>query len=403
MRVTDFFPELLFPEDSRFTPQPPPDVDVCSGPVYTICVNDQWWAHISGQIMRLLRRDAWEGDDDQVSDAIQAIHKILDVGRPTMGCGCGSNGLPSRYSDDGVFQVSYDGGATWTDAPQFDPRNNVTLNPPLEGADGDDKKCKGAANIKRHMENQADKFIADGSAWGNVSDLISIAIAILIFVGIVGTGGALTPLLLALCGSLMAVGVTAFEAAMTPTVYATFQCIIYCNMQNDASFTDAQVTTIVNEIYGQLDGVAAEYLARTVEAMGASGLTNMARTASGEAADCSGCGCGGCVENFQTYFGIEASRTDTTITVTGVYVPQDGKYHAQIGTKPADGTPGSECCYITWNVTALNGSASWYCNDANPTLGGSCWTTPTWFLDYSLPTPFTKEFVVSSTPLPAPS
>lgn len=292
MRVTDFFPELLYPEDPRFTPQPPPPVDICAGPVYTVCVNVHWWSHISGQIMRLLRRDAWLGDDDTVSDAIQAIHKILDVGSATMGCGCGDTGLPRRFDDDGNLLVSYDDGVTWVPAPRgIDPRTNATIFPPLDGDDGDDKRCKGAANVKRHIENQAEKLIAELNAGGGISELIGVAIAILIFIGVIGTGGALTPLLMALCGALFAVGSSAFDAAMTAEVYAKLQCIVYCNMNDDASVNDSQFSTILSEISDQLDGIAAEYLLKTVQALGAIGLTNMARTASGEAADCSDCDC----------------------------------------------------------------------------------------------------------------
>lgn len=291
MDLDDFRPELIWPYDPRVNPLPPPDVDICAAPVFNVCVNAEWWAHISGMISRLTYTDAWVGTDDQIHDAIESIYKILDVGRPTMGCGCGNSGLPSRYNADGVFQVSYDGGVTWVDAPDLDYRNNVVLMPPLPGADGDDKKCQTATNIRGHLEHQADQLAADAEAWGELTLLIGAFVALMIFVGIIGTLGAATPLILALGGALFTAGQAGFAAAMTVAVFDTLECLLYCNMQADGTFTPANLTAIRAGITSQIGGVAQTYLLGVLDALGTTGLENMGRTGSGLAADCSDCEC----------------------------------------------------------------------------------------------------------------
>ena len=154
MSITGAHPEMLHPYDPRFTPQPIPEPDVCAAPTVTITMNQFWWSHVSGMIARLAYRDAWVGTDDEIDD----IYKILDIGGKNMSCGCGNDGTLSRYTEDGDYQVSYDGGATWVDAPNQDPRNNVTLlpPPPIEG-DIADEKCKAANSVvamfKKHYQD----------------------------------------------------------------------------------------------------------------------------------------------------------------------------------------------------------------------------------------------------------
>lgn len=65
----------------------PPAVGIADSPVHTICINAEWWSHISGIITQLTYREAWEGTDDEISDAIEAIYEVLNVGLPATDCG----------------------------------------------------------------------------------------------------------------------------------------------------------------------------------------------------------------------------------------------------------------------------------------------------------------------------
>jgi hypothetical protein len=64
----------------------PPSAGIADSPLYSLCINAEWWSHISGKIRELAYRDAWEGTDTEVEDAIQVIYKLLDVGVPTSDC-----------------------------------------------------------------------------------------------------------------------------------------------------------------------------------------------------------------------------------------------------------------------------------------------------------------------------
>jgi len=64
----------------------PPTVGIDDAPLHTICINAEWWSHVSGQIARLLSRDNWQGTEAEIDSAIQSIYEILDVGLPSSEC-----------------------------------------------------------------------------------------------------------------------------------------------------------------------------------------------------------------------------------------------------------------------------------------------------------------------------
>ena len=292
MNSADLYPEILRPYDPRVNPLPPPTQGVCDGPVFTICINEFWWAHVSGMIARLLYRDAWAGTDDEIDAAIASISKILNVGRPTMGCGCGDSGLPSQYSDDGVFQVSYDGGVTWVDAPQFDPRNNVTLLPKLTSTgDLDDDKCAAANSATAFLQQMEADSHAKRAAGATIAAIAEAAIAFLVVIGIIATGGALA----VLGGALAAIAANAsaadFDAAFTPGVWADLCCRIYCALGDDLTLSDAEWATIQDQIKTDHPGIAGDFLSKAINLMGAKALTNATRLGLNAGLSCDACHC----------------------------------------------------------------------------------------------------------------
>lgn len=243
--------------------------------------------HINQLGLWAIWEKSYEPGDTRARDAAQIWRRVLndylDMGCTDMNCCCDDPPAIYRFDADGNLERSTDGGTTWTPAPGFDPRQNGTLFPPVP----DDDKCQAATNVKHHMKDKADQLAADSGAWAGISELIGAMIGILIFVGIIGSGGLLTPLMMALAGAILWTGQAAFSAAMTSDVYDTFKCIVYCHIQDDGSFTDDDITAIISDINSQLTGIAATYLSKTVQALGRVGMTNMARTGSGETGDCS--------------------------------------------------------------------------------------------------------------------
>jgi len=216
--------------------------------------------------------------------------------------GCCDDNKIFRFTADGTLQSSTDGGVTWQDDPQEDPRLTAPEMPPLPGADGDAKRCQAANNITAHIKEIADKLISDAGAWSGISTLLAICLEILIFIGIIGSGGLLSPLLLGLAGALLFAGSAAFAAAMTPAVWDQFNCIVYCNLNDDGTCTQAQLSQMIAQAASEFAGVAHEFLARNLILIGLDGVINMGRTMSDRDFDCATCICPEPCP-FQTYEG----------------------------------------------------------------------------------------------------
>lgn len=373
MDAADLYPEILRPYDARRNPLPPPIQGVCDGLVYTVCVNEFWWSHLSGQIARLLYRDAWEGTDDEIDDAIQSISKILDVGRPTMscGCGCGGNALPTRITSAGVYQVSYDGGITWVDAPQLDPRTNATLPPPIPGADGNDKKCKAANNIVRQM-----KDIQAG--WSNklgtgltlavlVVELAGVAAAIFLSGGTLAA--ALAPVLIAVASAIASYTGAAYDALFTSDVWDYCLCQFYCNASPDGTFTQAAFNTIVANFDSHFSGDLALSIYSIMAAWQLNGLNIAARFTSTDNLDCSACtDCPGAKRLYVAPGGgTEISWDGTFLVAEPVFA--SGIYQLYVQCTSTNPQDVNDCAYMLATIVsgAVDGpNAPWPCGESDP-------------------------------------
>lgn len=349
MNQTDIHPEMLHPYDPRVNPLPVPEVDICAGPVHTICINAEWWSHLSGMVARLTYRDAWLGTDNEVHDAIESIYKILNVGKPTMscGCGCGNDGQLTRYNGDGVFQVSNDGGATWTDAPNQDPRNNVTQAPPPVIGEGEDGKCKAANSgvawfIKEQQDNL--KLVEAGAG---IAEFGAQIIAFMIATGLaVITGGAGIVLLGAINAFLVGVIASEFEGAFNDAYWDKFLCALYCNMGDDLSFSEAQFQAVKSEMLTESNILARTWMDKFLYAIGAKGLTNAIRLGALGTKSCDSCGCGGCDLTAWSFFdsegGITVTKTETYWEIQAVPRTGSSLYYVIIKSPNA-----LDCCAFT--------------------------------------------------------
>jgi len=194
------------------------------------------------------------------------------------GC-CGGDGL-HRFNEDGVYQSSLDGGTTWFDDPENDPRNNATYFPPLDGDDGAEKRCEGAANAQEFLKQNLIDELASGLAY---AEIYSTIIGIIAILGITGIGviiGVVT-------AAIFVAGVIVVQAAFTSEVWEDLKCILYCNISDDASYTELQWIQVKNQITLTFTGVVQFILYNWVNALGFVGLTNSARSNMALGADCS--------------------------------------------------------------------------------------------------------------------
>lgn len=323
----------------------------------------------------------WERDSSKsgkdVARVWRDIYNALDWS--TMSCCCGQNSFPVRVNEDGTIEYSPDGGVTWFPYPQGDPRINATRFTPLPGDDGADKRCKAATNVTGHLKEQADKLIADSGAWGNITEAVTILLELLLFIGVIGSGGALAPILIALAGVLLSVGSSAFDAAMTADVWDTLNCIIYCHTKPDGSYDQNALDRIHNDVIFQLTGVAVQFINQNLLALGVVGVSNMATVGTQRVFDCSECECPQCGDNFDIwdrtsegvpadFYGVILSRADDYIEVrtdTGYWT---------LTTNDLD-----TCCFIG-SIEVISGSAT-----------GTAWN--------GCGEPFTGAFAHTTTPI----
>lgn len=244
--------------------------------------------------------------------------------------GCCPEPTNQYYDDQGILQVSTDGGVIYTPATD-DPRMNSPLFPPLPIPPGDDMRCTSANNVIGLLKSNADQLASDAAAWGGITALIAAVGAIVVLLLDIATVGALTPLLLGLVAAMLSGGQTAFAAAMTEEIYGNAVCIVYCHTPDDGVYNQDAWQAIKTEIYGTITGIAGKFLGDQINAMGVAGLNNAARTGVSAGQPCDDCECSDCpcnifAWNWPLAYGTpEASlftRNSETCSLTA-----DGIYH----------------------------------------------------------------------------
>ena len=216
-----------------------------------------------------------------------------------MSC-CGDEApIQYRWTVDGVLQQSTDGGETWEDAPDFDPRNNSPQYPPVPGEDGDDKKCIAATGMVNLIKSQVAENLTEDMSRYTLGQLVTDWVTTYI-----NSSNPFEALLTIATNQIFALVISAVIAALTDPVWDTLQCIFYCRMADDASFDSGAWSNVRSDITDQIGGVAGLFLEHLVYLLGAVGLTNVARSQAATEGDCSDCGCGDdtCVDNWEVGF-----------------------------------------------------------------------------------------------------
>jgi hypothetical protein len=197
-----------------------------------------------------------------------------------------------RFTQDGHRQVSHDGGETW-EADPGDPRFSGNLvPPPLWLVVGGDNECNGAITARLNMETMVEQILTTGVDVG-VSGVVGIIIAIVCAIT-AGVACAVAGLVGSFALALIQIGAATLEAAMTSTVYDTFQCILFCHISSDATFDEAGWNAVKADIADQLSGDAEFVLWNLVNTVGPQGLSNMALMSVAVSGDCDDCDCEEC-------------------------------------------------------------------------------------------------------------
>lgn len=280
---------------------PLPDNLTPSGRV-CFCINipddPQHFAAFWGALNALTKRYSWgkplTADSETVAsywrDIIADNRACFEEVIAMANRGCGCDGEPVyRFNANGIREVSNDGGDTWTN-DLTDPRTYGTiLPPPLWLVVGDDNRCEGAATAAANMENLVSELVSSGQT--GASALTSVIVA-LICAYTAGTACAVAEVIGSVVLAIVEVGLAAIGNDMTAQVYEDFKCVLFCRIENDASFTEAGWQGVKSDIANQFTGNPEFVLWNIVNAMGAVGLTNLARTSIAGVANCDDCPCG---------------------------------------------------------------------------------------------------------------
>jgi hypothetical protein len=194
-----------------------------------------------------------------------------------------------RYNADcDCLQVTPDGGTTWNNAPDSDPRHSPTfLKPPVAGSS---KQCDAAANMVKWLHDFIDQMLFDFLLVGTVTTIIN---SILLELEILAPYIELLAIISELAETISAIGGTALAAAFTSDQYDLLQCIFFCNADSSGRVSVDALAEIETEITAQLNTTAALVTNAILFVQGEIGLSNAGSVGS-ETGDCDDCACGWC-------------------------------------------------------------------------------------------------------------
>jgi len=207
--------------------------------------------------------------------------------------GCCDEGELHRFNEQGVYQTSIDGGETWADDPDGDPRADYVGAPPLPGVPSDGKRCAAADNVRGLFEQYRDNLI---DIVGATPSLLAIIAGILAFIGVIagvsGVGIGIGVLFLTMAAEIIQIGGTGITAEITFTALETFKCLVYCRMNDDGELDYEAWQGLLTDIATTFSGFAETFFYQTVNGMGYIGVTNAGTVGAATAAGCGDCGCG---------------------------------------------------------------------------------------------------------------
>lgn len=363
---------------------------VIDPPKQCLCIeipnHPDWKAVIAGTLGELRYWYNWERTGDTSGAQCAAVWKVVfdSIDWSDMSCCCDQIPLQFQYTVDGVLQVSFDGGLTFTDAPERDVRNNSPKFPPIPGDDGSDKKCAAATGAANLVKEQIGDNLSDDMTRYTLNQLVADWTHTMI-----DTSNPFTALVTVVANQIFALVISALRAALTDDVYHLFACALYCTMASDGSFNDAQWEAARAKITASISGIAGIFLEHLVYLLGKVGTTNIVRSAPDDTGDCSDCDCGECPVEW-TFFNV----TDV--------VRVDGNHYTSnyVGTGHVAFTSGdsSQGCYYD---PPIGSYSFWPLGSASPVGGTNPRTTKIWNADLGEDwSAGAFNFVFSSDPIP---
>lgn len=192
-------------------------------------------------------------------------------------------GLPTnvRYSEDcDCVEITFDGGETWVEREEFDPRHGSGYRaPPL---DTSDPRCDAAAGMVFAIEDSVN--VALGAA-----SIIDAANAFFALITVFNPGfGILMKILILLAEFMFAIGTAALTLAFDNDAYDLLTCIFYDEIGEDGQMSQAQLEAINTRVCAEMDVTVCAVVGFLLNTYGSVTFSNAGALA-GQTGDCSDC------------------------------------------------------------------------------------------------------------------
>ena len=273
------------------------------------------------------------------TDQIQALSDDL-IRRLFMGCG--ESQIVERRIDPvtGYVQERRNGG-DWQISPD-DPRigHPSPVPPVTSGIVG--TKCDAAVNVVQYLRDVVVEALEAKATSQNLTAFILVVAAVIMAIFVSGQWYLIPIILEPLASLYWGWEASRILLAMDTQTYDEFQCIVFCHIQDDGSFTDGDYEAILADIQTKITETdARRFISEHVKVWKAKGLSLAAAHGIRDGSDCSDCECGGCdLSNWIIAIGTEVSRTSTEVVIDAVRVGgEGGDYHINFYS-PADNI----CC-----------------------------------------------------------
>jgi hypothetical protein len=273
--------------------------------------------------------------------------------------------------DGGVIEVSYDGGATWSNSPDTVQKYITIPEPPVtSGVAG--TKCDAATNVQTQVQAWIDQVLTDfDTATALLDFALAVAEAVLAAVLTILSLGTLTvaqalvlPIIAAGATAAFAAGKVAFEDYWTPEALSAVLCAAYCCIADDGSFNEAQFKCFWNKCNTDLSpGPAKMLFMGFLSSVGASGLSAMAASGTNADADCADCVCfDDCASHFVIWDSLSNGAHGSIVERGDGYIIADagdggnGDWYLLLHTLDID-----DCCVVPLieNITGSFSFTGW--------------------------------------------
>jgi len=228
-----------------------------------------------------------------------------------------------RLGESGQLQTTNDGGTTWVDTPDADPRvSDSFLLPPLTG---DDARCDAAARMTAALKESIDGFLGATTATEFAVLMMQLILHVIglpaLFLGPLGW---LFDLFILVFDALVIIGSSGIAAAFTTEVYDDIQCIIYARISDDGSMNQAQYDAILAAIAAAHAGTVYNTIVQAFSMFGHVGFSN-ASVERTETGDCSSCTFPAWRWRFKDWDYATLAPWGGNVDQFGAYTPAEGR------------------------------------------------------------------------------